>query len=147
MQFVECLSSMAVVGNESSFYNYTKEWISLTDRGGHFHINNATYLFFKAVERETRLCLPHHLKSSPSTDNAIFKKIKDNEDVLFHWCMLCVDVQDCDAEDELLLAVIKLWVTIRGFSQTAEWMEQYKTATRHSSCKEKALRKSHPKKS
>ena len=37
VQFLECLSSMAVVGNESSFYNYTKEWISLIDRGGLFH--------------------------------------------------------------------------------------------------------------
>lgn len=101
-------------------------------------MNDATFFFSKAVETETRQCLPHHLKSSPSTDNAIFKKIKDSENVQFHWCMLCVDVQDCDAADELLLAVIKLGVTIRGFSQTAAWMEQYKTATEHSSCKEKA---------
>ena len=29
IQMVECLSNMAVVGDESSFNNYTKEWIGL----------------------------------------------------------------------------------------------------------------------
>ena len=27
-QFVECLSNMAVAGVESTFYEYTKEWIT-----------------------------------------------------------------------------------------------------------------------
>ena len=42
--------------------------------------------------------------------------------------------------DELLKTVIKLWVTIRGYSLTAAWFEEYKKA-HHSSSKKKALRK------
>ena len=40
---------MAVVGDESSFCNYTKEWICLVDRGGLFNVNDCLYLF-KSVE-------------------------------------------------------------------------------------------------
>ena len=67
IQFVECLSNMAVVGDESSFYNYTKEWIGLVDhgwRGGLFNVNDCTYTFFKSVEIETRPILPHNLANS-----------------------------------------------------------------------------------
>ena len=45
IQFVECLSNMAVVGEESSFYR--KEWIALVDRGGLYHVNDGAYTFFK----------------------------------------------------------------------------------------------------
>ena len=38
---------MAVVGDESSFYNDTKEWINLVDLGGLFNVNNGAYTFFK----------------------------------------------------------------------------------------------------
>ena len=55
---------MAVVGDESSFYNYTKEWIRLVDRGGLFNVNDCTYTFFKSVEIETRRTLPHHLANT-----------------------------------------------------------------------------------
>ena len=50
---------MALVGDESSFYNYTKEWIGLVDCGGLFNVNDDAYTFFKSVERETRCILPH----------------------------------------------------------------------------------------
>ena len=58
IRFVECLSNMAVVGDESSFYNDTKEssfyndtkeWINLVDLGGLFNVNNGAYTFFKSV--------------------------------------------------------------------------------------------------
>lgn len=48
-QFVECLSKMAVMGEESSFYEYTKEWLKLANRGGTFQVNEPTYLFYHAV--------------------------------------------------------------------------------------------------
>ena len=45
-QFVECLSSMTIEGPESSFYDYTKEWMKLVDRGGLFNINDNSFMFF-----------------------------------------------------------------------------------------------------
>ena len=49
-QFVNCLSGMAVAGRESSFSEYTTEWIHQVDRGGLFHVSEQAYLFFRALE-------------------------------------------------------------------------------------------------
>lgn len=135
MQFVECLSNMAVTGEESGFYNYTKQ---LIDRGGLFHINDSTYCFFKAIEVETRQILPHRLTNQSNSRDAL---LEGCEDVLFYWSMLSVDIHTSNDADELLHAVIKQWVTIRGYSLTATWVEQYKRAAQQSNSKKKALRK------
>lgn len=51
-EFVDCLSSMAVVGNETSFYAYTiaTEWIKSVDRGGLFSVNDACFRLFRSFE-------------------------------------------------------------------------------------------------
>ena len=141
MQFMECLSNMAVEGEESSFYNYTKEWIALTDRGGLFHINDGAYQFFKAIELETRRILPSHLKDTSGSKDTLLEGIKLSDNVQFYWSMQSVDIDASDDGDELLQAIVKLWATIRGYSLTATWMEQYKRASQHSSSKKRALRK------
>ena len=84
IQFVECLSNMGVVGEESSFYNYTKEWIALVDRGGLYHDNDGAYTFFKEVETETWRILPHHLANTATSRYAVLEAIKDSEDVQFY---------------------------------------------------------------
>ena len=48
--FVECLTNMAVGGDVSSYYQYTTVWLHSKDKGGLFRINDATILFFRAVE-------------------------------------------------------------------------------------------------
>ena len=47
----------------------------------------------------------------------------------FYWSMLSIDIHSPEDADELLKAVIKLWVTIRGYSLTAAWFEEYKKST------------------
>ena len=140
-QFLECLSKMAVLGNESSFYDYTREWVSSVDRGGLLHVNDGTSEFFKAVELQTRQLLPKHLKSAVSSKETLVLGIKEDEDVQFQWSMLCVDIDSPSDSDDLLMSVIALWVTIRGFSLTSSWMEVYKKALQQCTSKKKALRK------
>ena len=48
-QFVECLAGMAVDGPESSFYEYTKEWMKLVDRGGLFQVNESSFFIFSCT--------------------------------------------------------------------------------------------------
>lgn len=48
--------------------------------------------------------------------------ITKNEDIQFYWAILSQDIND----PELLGEIIKLWITVRGFSITATWMEVYK---------------------
>ena len=82
-QFLETLSGMAVLGNESSFYDYTREWICSVDRGGLLHVNDGTYEFFKAVELQTRQLLPEHLKNPSPVKETLIQGIKEDEDVQF----------------------------------------------------------------
>lgn len=50
VMFVECLSSLAVDGDESSLLEYTTKWTRLVNRGGLFEVNDTTFLLFKEIE-------------------------------------------------------------------------------------------------
>ena len=43
----ECLTAMAVNGEESSVLKYTKKWICLVNRGGLLEINDTISSFLK----------------------------------------------------------------------------------------------------
>ena len=137
-QFVECLSHMAVEGEESGFYAYTAEWVKSVDRGGLFHINTSSFLFFRAIEVATQALLPSHLRNPRSSTDSLLEKIIENEDVRFYWSMVSVDILDEVAATELLQS---LWVRIQGFSITSARFEQYKNATQTSTKAQKGLRK------
>ena len=63
--YVEYLTSMAVSGPESNFYDYTKMWIHLVDRGGLFVVNDNSYLFFSCFGAENKKC------STPASKKSI----------------------------------------------------------------------------
>ena len=50
MQFVECLTSMALNGEENDLMEYTRNWTCLVNQGGLFEINDTTYLLFTEIE-------------------------------------------------------------------------------------------------
>ena len=138
-QYVDCLSNMAVSGDDQSYYAYTKEWTSKANRGGLFEVNDTCFLFFRSVELRTQLCLPQ-LLSGQSTKEAIIKSTMEDDDVQFHWCMLSVDIDD-EYTQELLQEVISKWVHIRGFAMASSWLEDYKMASGKTVKKSKSLRK------
>lgn len=139
-QFVECLSSMAVEGEESDYYVYTMEWLKTVDRGGLFHISDSTFLFFRAVELATQALLPNHLCSSKTSTKSLHDKIIADEDVQFYWSMVSVDLQH-EQSSELLHHITELWVKMRGFALTSAWMEAYKCASQKNTKGKKGLRK------
>ena len=47
------------------------------------------------------------------------------EDILFHWSMLSVDLDENDSQ-EVLDDILTLWLNIRGFSVTGLWVEHKK---------------------
>ena len=138
-QYVDCLSNMAVVGDDQSYYAYTKEWTSKANRGGLFEVNDTCFLFFRSVELQTQLCLPQ-LLSQQSTKDAIMKSIKEDNDVQFHWCMLSVDI-DVEYTQKLLHELINKWVHMRGFAMASSWLEEYKLVSGKTVKKSKPLRK------
>ena len=88
-----------------------------------------------------RVRLPQHLLSQHSYKSELIEAIVSNVDVQFNWCMLSVDIDSEDYACELLEEMIKLWVTIRGFSTVSAWLEQYKASSKATTQKSKGLRK------
>ena len=149
-QFVKCLDRMRHDGDEgstTSFMDYTREWVHKVNRGGLFLVCNDTYKFFVSLELATRNELPDHLSktavssTSPITEegvSALVQSICSNEDVLFRWTF--VGVEDEDMSRELLEHIVKLWITVQGFSLSKAWMEDYKGAIATTQ-KKKSLRR------
>ena len=139
--FVECLSHMAMDGNETSLMDYTKEWTKKINRGGLFELSDNTFQLFQAIELALCQRLVTHLRDECSEDKGtIINSVAHDEDVLFHWSMSSIDIAEESHSAELLSNVISLWVTIRGFSIASTWMEQYKQATKTTKAKH-SLRK------
>ena len=145
VHFVECFSNMASLGEESSYYEYTLEWLVNIDRGGLFYINDSTFSFFKAIEIKTQALLPQHLAAKgdvpDKSKNDLIQKIVDDEDVEFLWSVLSIDIPDEAGAAKLLNDIVNMWVTIRGFAVVSNWLEQYKIAQKHTVKKSKRLRK------
>ena len=145
VEFVECLSKMAVNGDESSFLSYTLEWSRTVNRGGLFEVNDEAYRLFKRIETRMQNQLRAMLNSAlsvPGKREIIIDSVAgDDDDVQFLWLLLSCDITDEDDAICLLKEIIGLWLTIRGFSIATSWMEEYKMKTATIK-KTKGLRKS-----
>ena len=120
----------------------TCQWVDLVDRGGLVHVKEETYMLFCAMELEVRehFQLQKTTKLAEGYKEHIEKCVLQNEEILFQWCMLTVDVDDTDGA-VVLGMLIKFWITIRGFSFTGAWLELYKQRKKKTLQKSKALRK------
>ncbi len=145
-QFITCLGNMAVLSEHDSFLDYTKEWVQRVNRGGLFPLNITTYLFFVSIEKQVRNILVPYLGKNRTSSNEqfqeiIIKTVFDDEEVQWHWLLLSNDIDTKEDANELLTDIITLWVTIRGFSICAMWMEQYKQDIKKGTRKSVSLRK------
>ena len=143
-QFVDCLSHMALSSSdeESSYYEYTKTWIDMVNRGGLFCVNERTFLFFfQSMELKTQSVLPQHLNNLSVSKKELYSQIVDDEDVKFQWSMMSLDIQDEDHSMELLKTIVEEWVKLRGFAVTSLRLEDYKHSTQETIKAKKGLRK------
>ena len=131
------------VGSED-FLSYTREWLEKVNRGGLFPLNDETFGFFVLLEKEVRILLPAHLvkqaNSKEEFEQLIIERLVENEEIQWRWLLIsqCVDSENAI---ELLQDIVKLWVTVRGFSITALCMEMYKKESKKLIKKTPALRK------
>ena len=79
---------MAVSGEDSSFLVYTAEWTKAINRGGHFEVSNAAYLFFCAMEGQVRTLLRAYTISGTVSEAEVLASVCGSDDVLFHWDLL-----------------------------------------------------------
>ena len=136
---------MAVVSDNSEFLDYTEEWLSKVNRGGLFPLNDATFALFTEIEKQTHhLLLSHMLKTSLGQEDLqedVIKNIADNNDVQFQWALISQCIEKEEDACWLLNEIVKLYMTIRGFSVAAMWMEMYKKESKQSTKKSVGLRK------
>jgi len=85
---VECLSSMAVSGPETSLQDYTTGWMKKVNCGRLFCANERAYEFFHEIECVVRLQLPQHLKSRHSCKDSLIEAIISSDNIQFLWSML-----------------------------------------------------------
>ena len=144
-QFVECLGNMAVTGEGGDLMSYTKMWFERVNRGGLFPLNDSTHCFFVEVEKAVRVFLPQHVTKSSDQDffkAKVINTIVKDEEVQWQWTLMSQDIDNEEHGTELLTEIVQLWVTIRGFSLAASWIESYKRNNHTTTKKSRGLRKS-----
>ena len=102
---VEEVRNMAVVGQEESILDYTRQWMARINRGGLFPLNDLTHCFFIAIEAMVQVELA---KSVLPSENSNLSESQQE------WVL-----KDCDVQYVGMIEIVKLWVTIRGFSLAA----------------------------
>ncbi len=129
-QYVNCLGEMAVEGESGDVLAYTKVWQDKINRGGLFPLSDEAFHFFVQVELCVRTFLPHHVLTRPNDKEAfkrnVHSKISEDDDVQFYWTLLSQDIDEPKDAELLLEEIIKLWVTVRGYSIAGHWMEVHK---------------------
>ena len=145
-QFIVCLGEMAVEGEGEDMLTYTRHWFDLVNRGGLYPINDVTVSLFTNIEICVRALLPRHVITCNSDKETFKANVHDevfkNEEVQFHWTLLSQDIVSPEDAETLLQEIISLWVTIRGYSLAASWMEIYKSNEKKNTQKSTGLRKS-----
>ena len=114
------------------------EWINLFDQGGLVHINDACYQLFLAIEHATQ---QERQISKVGSMNDGFQTYLENtlstdDDILFNWTMITGNETE---REDILLALIKLWITTRCFSFAKAVMEKYRNDSKKTTTKSKGL--------
>lgn len=82
-------------------------------------------------------------KSASETNGVkdqVVKTIKSSEDVIFYWSLVAANWESEEA-GVVLDMIADLWITIRGFSFTGAFIEQYKKKNKKCTQKSKGIRK------
>ena len=124
--------------NKACLEAQSSDWINAVDRGGLVHITDPCFQLFLAIETVTR----QKMKATSAVMNDTFLKFLNNviacdSDVLFNWTLITGDES---SNEDILHAIINLWVTVRGFSFAKSIVEQYRIATKKRTAKTKGLR-------
>jgi len=116
----------------------SSEWTNAIDRGGLVHITDSCYQLFLSIETVTR----QKMKATNAVmDDSFLQHLKNliscDNDVLFNWTMITGDESE---NEEVFNEIVKLWITIRGFSFAKSIAENYRKATKKRTAKSKGLR-------
>ena len=136
------LCLMELNGDEDDEERGTEDWTNALDRGGLWHVSDTAYNLFYAIEEVVRqhLVVTAANTFTEGTREVILSAVMCSEDVLFQWCLLTADADDANGKD-LLQMIVKLYITIRGFSFASSCVELFKKANKTTLQKGKGIRK------
>ncbi len=119
----------------------SNDWTAAVNRGGLIIVSDLMFTFISRLETVLRQYITetksHDLNLKSSAPN-----IMSDDDVLFYWSMLTVEIEDEAVSNQLLCMIVEHWITIRGFSHASSIIELYKQANKKNIQKSKGLRKS-----
>lgn len=130
-------------GDDTEVAEESEEWTASVDRGALVYVNNTAYQFLSAVE----YCLRRHMHVDKTRDMSntfrqeLSSKIKEDDDVQFHWVMLACRMEE-EVSENILDSIVYLYITVRGFSFASSVLERYKKETKKGTQKAKTLRQS-----
>ena len=141
-EMILCLSDL-VKGDDNNQLGTDEEWTYLLDRGGLWPIKENTYQFFCAVEDVIRSMLPKLVLPNAPSKPDLIKEVASDNDVQFYWLIATADfeVDDYEIHRTLLVKIVELYVTVRGFSLANGWLEKYKQLAEESTQRTKSLRR------
>lgn len=133
--FVDCLTRMITddsdivadcEGSTVSLQEYTKAWISRTDRGGLSHVSNLTFWFFCEIESlvyvRVRKCYAGVKQPVP----AITAWAVQDEDIQYIWSMIAFNIPDAEMSEQLLSVIVQEWTLLRGHTYRKTVLENHK---------------------
>ena len=142
---LSCLHAMRASNDDDdesydSFISYTRKWTKAINRGGLFLIKDEVYLLFFEMEKKMRKELSFMLRARRIDKDSVISSISSDDKVLSHWCVCAVSLED-ETSKALLVKIIELWLTIRGFSTAGAYVEYYKRCCKKNTKKSTGLRK------
>ncbi len=103
--------------------------------------NYASIICQALLETIARQILPAHLSSPSKSLSDVINSISSDANVQWYWTLASKSINSPEDAEWLLKEIVKLFVTVRGFSIAANWMELYKTEEKKTSKKSTGLRK------
>ena len=141
-ELVRCIEGLLKVKDREGQESSSAEWVNEVDRGGLWHVEEGTYMLFAAMEEEVR----EHFRvgcievAKERCREKLTDAVRNNEDVLFHWCMLTAETEESHAET-IFNMLVSMWITVRGFTFASAFVEMYKQEKKKGLQRSKALRK------
>lgn len=130
----------------SGHYEHSKTWISLVNRGGLFHANDAVLDLFIAIELKTDEELSSIFEQQGKGISKVKKEniswLTDDEEVQSVWSLVSTSIIEEDVyRQELLKEICFLWVTTRGHSKAHQAKNDFKKSKAQATKGKKSLRK------
>ena len=125
----------------------SSKWIKLVDRGGLYHVQDIVYDLFVTIEYFVDNRLSEILRQKGKGIECVRKNqlawVVDEEEVQSLWNQVDSSsiVEDETARQNLLLEIVHLWVTTRGYSKTHKLKEEYKIKQKQVVKGKRSLRK------